>query len=133
MPIDVPIIRIASAVVLAALFIFINKRMHRAELSFTLGLIWLLAVSTAFVFSIFPASLSGLAHELGVQVPANFLFFASQFFLVLLVFGLTLKSARQEKRLTRLAQELALLRLDAAESPYPTNVEQPTRLVANKR
>lgn len=113
-------LRILSVVVLLGLLYFVNRRIQRAEISFTLGMLWNFALGLACVLTLFPQVLVWCAHTVGVQVPANFLFFAAQAFLLLLVFGLTLKSARQERQIVRLVQELALMKLELHQQTQET-------------
>lgn len=105
-------LRFSSTVLFLGLLYFVNRKLYRRELSFTLGTIWSLALLGALVLSISPKILFFFANQLGAEVPVHLLSFLVQLFLVLLVFGLTLKSAQQERKIIRLTQEIALLRLD---------------------
>lgn len=132
--IDFLILRILLTSILICLLFYVHKRLHKAELSFTLGIVWSIAILGALLLSIAPDLLSPITKLAGAELPVHFLFFMVQLFLVLIVFGLTLKSARQEHRMIRLTQEIALLRLENEQSNVLEAVV-PSRpaLVANQK
>lgn len=126
---DLFLLRMVSAALLCGLLLFVHKRLHRSEISFTLGVVWSLAIGGALILSLAPSLLSGMSSHAGAELPVHFLFFMVQFFLVLLVFGLTLKSAKQERQIIRLSQDAALLRLELEQSQaqgiqYSSGVEK---------
>ena len=59
----------------------------------------------------FPGLLDRASDLLGVQVPANLLFFAASMLLLLLSIQLSYEIGRLEERTRTLAEEVALLRL----------------------
>lgn len=98
------------SVLLFVLWIFfVNRQVNKGQLSFLLGAVWTTAFFVATISALFPNLLRSISSLLGVIVPANILFFASIIFLIVLCFGLTLKSSLHNRQLIRLAQDLALL------------------------
>jgi len=95
-----------------AVLLFTVELLRRNALREKYAVLWLLVALTGVVFTVFPNLLAGLAHRLGFQVPANLVFALAA--LVLLVVGmqLSLEVGRLEDRSQRLAEEVALLRLD---------------------
>jgi hypothetical protein len=67
------------------------------------------------VLTIFPGLLTGLARALGVAVPANLLFFVAIVFLVCVALHLSWELSRVEDETRKLAEDLALLRLELEE------------------
>ena len=130
---DFLILRIVSASILTGLLLYVHKRLHKAELSFTLGIVWSLAIAGALLLSIVPTFILPITRFVGAELPVHFLFFMVQFFLVLLVFGLTLKSSRQERQMTRLTQEIALLRLELEQEKEQQVIHSQPSLVANQK
>ena len=72
--------------------------------------IWLLVAIISLVLSIFPGILSSLSQHIGIQTPANALFLFGFYFVLLILFSLTISISKNSKRVKSLNQELALLK-----------------------
>lgn len=103
------VVRVISAAICVLLVLYVNRKSNRGDLSFTLTLVWTLAFLFGFTAALQPKVLKFISHISGAEVPANILFFASIFFLIVISFGLTLKVSRQSKQIIRLSQEIALI------------------------
>lgn len=90
-------------------FAFVFWLMRRGVLREKYAVLWLLLSGAALFFSIFPAALRWLSDMLGVETPANLLFFVTIVLLVLVAVQLSYELSRHEARIRRLAEEVALL------------------------
>ena len=73
------------------------------------AVLWLAFSGIALFFAVFPPALYWITALLGVQTPANLLFFVTVVLLVLVSVQLSYELSRHEARIRRLAEEAALL------------------------
>lgn len=90
-------------------FVFVFWLMRRGVLREKYAVLWLAVSGLALLLSIIPGALSGISDLLGVETPANLLFFVTIVLLVLVSIQLSYELSRHEARLRRLAEEVALL------------------------
>ncbi len=98
---------IGGAVILAVLF----EMLRRQRLREKYAVIWVVVVGLTVLLVVFPGILTWAANLLGVQVPANLLFFGASMLLLVLTIQLSYEIGRLEERTRTLAEEVALLRL----------------------
>lgn len=98
---------IGAALTLIVLF----EMLRRQRLREKYAVIWVVVVGATVVLAIFPGLLSRAADVLGVQVPANLLFFGAIMLLLVISIQLSYEIGRLEERTRTLAEEVALLRL----------------------
>lgn len=98
---------IGGAVTLVVLF----EMLRRQRLREKYAVIWVVVVAATLTLAIFPGLLSWAAAILGVQVPANLLFFGAIMLLLVISIQLSYEIGRLEERTRTLAEEVALLRL----------------------
>jgi hypothetical protein len=89
-------------------FLFILYLLRKGVLKEKYAVLWLAVSGIALFFAIFPGVLRAITEALGVQVPANLLFFATIVLLVLVSVQLSYELSRHEARIRRLAEEVAL-------------------------
>ncbi|MCW2781709.1 MAG: hypothetical protein JWR35_2158 [Marmoricola sp.] len=111
---------IGSAVIMVVLF----EMLRRQRLREKYAVLWFLVAVAALVVAFVPGALRGAADVVGVEVPANLLFFAASMFLMVISLQHSHELSRLEEKTRTLAEELALLRLDVdrargAENPAP--------------
>lgn len=117
---------LAGLLVLLLTFELLRRRALREKYA----ALWLLVALIALVFAIFPEVLNWLAGALGFQVPANLLFALAALVLLAVSMQLSLELGRVEDQSQRLAEEVALLRLDVEQlrggtpSPDPSQPEE---------
>ena len=87
------------------------EMLRRQRLREKYAVIWVVVVGATLVLAIFPGVLTWAAHLLGVQVPANLLFFGAIMLLLVISIQLSYEIGRLEERTRTLAEEVALLRL----------------------
>ena len=99
---------VGAAVVLGVIFELLRRRHLRGKYA----LLYLGLSVVVTLFAVVPSSLSALARLVGVEVPANLLFFVAIIVLLLVSMQLAYESGRLEEETRVLAEEVALLRLD---------------------
>lgn len=102
-----------TATVLAILtsvitLVFIVDLLRRGVLKEKYAVLWLAVASVALVLAVFPGLLEWITLTLGVEIPANLLFFATIVVLVLVAVQLSYELSRHEAQIRRLAEEAAL-------------------------
>lgn len=97
----------ASVIIFAVLF----EMMRRHQLREKYAVLWFLVALGALIVSVVPGLLSGAAEIVGVEVPANLLFFLASMLLLALSLQHSYELGRLEERTRTLAEEVALLRL----------------------
>jgi hypothetical protein len=102
---------IGSVLILAA----IVELLRRRQLKEKYAALWLIVGLVLVVFTAFPALLTRISSALGVAVPTNLLFFVAILFLVGVVLHLSWEASRLENETRKLAEDVAILRLDLAE------------------
>ena len=98
---------IGGVFTLAVLF----EMLRRQRLREKYAVIWVVVVCASLALAIFPGILTWSAGILGVQVPANLLFFGAIMLLLFISIQLSYEMGRLEERTRTLAEEVALLRL----------------------
>ena len=88
--------------------VFIIDLLRRGVLKEKYAALWLVVAGTALVLSIFPGLLRAITDLLGVEIPANLLFFVTIVVLVLVSVQLSYELSRHEAQIRRLAEEVAL-------------------------
>jgi hypothetical protein len=98
------------------------EMLRRQRLREKYALIWVVVAFSTVLLVIFPGLLTRAADLLGVQVPANLLFFVASMLLLLLSIQFSYEIGRLEDRTRTLAEEIALLtlRLDTLTPDEPS-------------
>lgn len=101
----------ASVTVLAFVFILLRRGVLREKYA----VLWLFTAAALVIMALFPQLVVVLAAALGIQIPANLLFFLMGVLLLLVSVQLSYELSQLESKTRRLAEELALLqqRVDA--------------------
>lgn len=96
----------------AATVLFVFEMLRRGILRERFAALWLIVSVVLLAVALFPRLLGMAADVFGVAVAANFLFFVSVIFLLLVAVQLSYEVSRLEGRSRRLAEDLALLRCE---------------------
>ena len=88
--------------------IFIIDLLRRGVLKEKYAALWLIVAGAALILSVFPGLLRAITDLLGVEIPANLLFFVTIVVLVLVAVQLSYELSRHEAQIRRLAEEIAL-------------------------
>lgn len=88
--------------------VFIVDLLRRGVLKEKYAALWLVVAGSALVLSVFPGLLRWITTVLGVEIPANLLFFVTIVVLILVSVQLSYELSRHEAQIRRLAEESAL-------------------------
>lgn len=92
--------------VLTAFFVF--RKIRKAQMQIADSLFWVIFIVVLVILSVFPQIANYACKWVGVMSPANFIFLAIIFLLLLKVFTMTVKISILENKLQTLVQEYAL-------------------------
>lgn len=98
---------IVAITIISALCIIINM-IRRKSLELRYALSWLTAGIGILILDLFPDLIKTIADIMGIDTPANMLFFLGFCFSLGLTFVLTIAISRMSVRMKKIAQELAL-------------------------
>ncbi|KJS15165.1 MAG: hypothetical protein VR69_14835 [Peptococcaceae bacterium BRH_c4b] len=91
-------------------FIFSLVKKETLELRYTL--IWIVTGIILVLIALQPQIVTIVANILGVGLPVNALFLVGILFALIILFTMTIALSKASVRIKRLAQELAILKLD---------------------
>ena len=111
-----------SAAILLALFEMLRR--HRLREKY--ALIWALVAVGIITVAAFPSLLVRSSEALGLEVPVNLLFFGAAFVVLVLTLQHSSELGRLEERTRTLAEEIALLRLEADGGASPSPLSEPS-------
>jgi hypothetical protein len=115
--------QVLGVVASAVTFVFVFWLLRRGALREKYAVLWLLFSGAALFFSIFPGALKWISDAIGVETPANLLFFVTIVLLILVAVQLSYELSRHEARIRRLAEEVALLNQDLRDRQKPDGGE----------
>ena len=98
---------------LSGSFIFlivVLRYVYKSKIKEAYALLWIAAALVTAVFAIFPEQLSSLAAVLGIVTPAFALILCMLGCILLLLFQITIIISGHHERITRLLEEIALLK-----------------------
>lgn len=100
---------ILGALLTVFVVVVVLRLVARRQLLVKYAALWIGVAILLSALAVFPALLQLLAGLLGFEVPSNMLFFASISLLLVIALQLSLEVSRVERRLQRVAEELALM------------------------
>ncbi len=98
------------ASVLFLCYIVLMLRNKKIELKYSL--IWLLAGICLLITALFPDLLKLLSKLLNIIEPVNTLFLSIIFFMLMIIFTLTIALSRNANRVKTLSQEIGILKME---------------------
>jgi hypothetical protein len=104
--------RPAALLMGALVLLLVIELLRRRQMREKYAALWLVIGSVAVVIAIFPDLLTVVTRLLGFAIPANLLFFGGSLVLMAISVQLSLELGFLEEKSRRLAEEVALLRLD---------------------
>lgn len=110
-----------SLLILVALF----EMMRRHRLREKYALIWAVVALGIITVAAFPGLLVRTSDWLGLEVPANLLFFIASMVIMVLTLQHSSELGRLEERTRTLAEEIALLRLEIEQHQRPGSTLHP--------
>lgn len=103
-------LQIEIAVAAIILFIIIITSIVKNRLSIKNSIAWLLLPIVLVIIAIFPDPLQSFAHWLGFETLSNFIFLVIIALLILICFFLTVSNSKQQDEITKLNQEMSILK-----------------------
>ena len=101
------------AVAAIVLFILIIISLKKNSFSIKSSVAWLLLPIICLIVAIFPEPLAALASWLGFETLSNFIFLVMIGSLIILCFFLTVTISHQQSKITKLIQEVSLLKKES--------------------
>lgn len=97
--------------ILALLFlVIIIISLKKNSMSIKSSVAWLLLPIAFILIAIFPEPIKIFANWLGFETLSNFIFFAIIALLIIICFSHTLVISRQQSQITKLVQEISILK-----------------------
>ena len=112
---------ILAALTALIIVIFIIDLLRRGVLKEKYAVLWLFFAGAALFFALVPSALYWLTSLLGVETPSNLLFFITIVLLVLVSVQISYELSRNEAKIRRLAEEVALLEEKTRRLSGPTD------------
>ena len=106
-----PTAQVVAIVGTGLMFGIVLELVRRRRLAERYALLWLLVAAALLVLAVFTGLLKTLAHLIGIEVPANFLFLAALALAFLLLLHFSVAATRLSDQTKILAMEIA--RIDA--------------------
>lgn len=100
---------VLAAIAAALVFAFIVWLLRRGVLKEKYAVLWLLVTLVAAILALVPGAPRWLADVVGVEIPANLLFFVTLVLLILVSVQLSYELSKHDAKIRRLAEESALL------------------------
>ena len=100
------IIAVMVLVFVGILFVMTLKKFIQPK--YTLA--WFLVSVGILILDIFPGLMTALSNAIGIFSPVNMVFFVGFLYMGFVIFALSVALSRMSGRVTRLTQEMALLR-----------------------
>lgn len=107
--ITLSIIRFGLIIVSLVFIAVIIRLIQRKHLSMKYSFLWLILLLVMLLCALLPILPYRLSGLLGFEVPANFIFLVAIFFLLAIALSLSIIVSKQQRRITTLIQELAIL------------------------
>ena len=101
-------IQIIVALFICLALVVIVDMIRKRALELRYALAWLIVGISVLIMDLFPGLIEWLSKAMGIETPANMLFFLGFCFSLGIIFVLTLAISRMSNRIKKLAQELAL-------------------------
>lgn len=117
MDIKLQLIMLASSILFLA-YVVTMVRNKKIALKYTLT--WLLTAFSFIVLSLFPSLLHSISRVLNIREPVNALFLIIIFFMLLIIFTLTIAMSRSTERVKNLTQEIGIIKLQLTNKENPS-------------
>ncbi len=88
--------------------VFVVRKIRKSQFKIGDSLYWLLFCLLLLVMSVFPDVIAFVSNLVGFESPSNFIFVAIIFLLLVKIFLLDVRVAKNEDRIARFAQKYSL-------------------------
>lgn len=103
------LIRILLIVISLVFAVVIARLVKKKRLSMKYSFLWIALLFVVFLCAVFPVIPYRMSDLLGFESPANFIFLVAIFFLLAIALSLSIVVSGQQRKITTLVQELALI------------------------
>lgn len=101
-----------SVTIVFFIYIIDMVRLRKLELKYTL--LWLFTSISFIAMAIFPDIIKWVADILSIKEPVNALFLITFFFLIMIIFSLTVAIAAKSRSIIALTQEIGLIKFEVS-------------------
>lgn len=120
------IVRIALIATSLAFASVIVRLVKRKQLTMKYSFLWIILLFVILLCAILPIIPYRISDILGFETPANFIFLVAIFFLLAIALSLSIIVSKQQRKITTLIQEVAIL-----ENNSKTNFDKLKTDIAN--
>jgi hypothetical protein len=106
------VLQIILIIASSAFFVYIFNMVRIKRLELRYALTWILTSFSFIILSVFPGVLRFVSKVLHIKEPVNTLFLSIIFFLIVIIFTLTLALSRNANRVKTLIQEVGIIKLE---------------------
>lgn len=124
--IQLSIVRIALIATSLAFASVIVQLVKRKQLTMKYSFLWIILLFVILLCAILPIIPYRISDILGFETPANFIFLVAIFFLLAIALSLSIIVSKQQRKITTLIQEVAIL-----ENNSKTNFDKLKTDIAN--
>lgn len=124
--IQLSIVRIAMIATSLAFASVIVRLVKRKQLTMKYSFLWIILLFVILLCAILPIIPYRISDILGFETPANFIFLVAIFFLLAIALSLSIIVSKQQRKITTLIQEVAIL-----ENNSKTNFDKLKTDIAN--
>ena len=124
--IQLSIVRIALIAASLAFASVIVRLVKRKQLTMKYSFLWIILLFVILLCAILPIIPYRISDILGFETPANFIFLVAIFFLLAIALSLSIIVSKQQRKITTLIQEVAIL-----ENNSKTNFDKLKTDIAN--
>lgn len=124
--IQLSIVRIALIATSLAFASVIVRLVKRKQLTMKYSFLWIILLFVILLCAILPIIPYRISDILGFETPANFIFLVAVFFLLAIALSLSIIVSKQQRKITTLIQEVAIL-----ENNSKTNFDKLKTDIAN--
>mgnify|MGYP000995701031 CR=1 FL=1 len=103
-------LRLVILFICVAILLCFMDMIRKDKISLKYSLPWLLSLVCVMLLAAFPGFINWVAGLLGVATPVNAVFFIVILMMLAFIFLISMISSRNSQRVTRLVQEVALLK-----------------------
>ncbi|MDX9871105.1 MAG: DUF2304 domain-containing protein [Clostridia bacterium] len=103
-------LRILILFICIAILVYFVDIIRKDKITLKYSLPWLAALTGVMLTAVFPGFINWVAQLLGIATPVNAIFFIVIMMMLMFIFLTSVISSRNAQRVTRLVQEVALLK-----------------------
>ena len=123
------ILQLILITITAIFCLFILAVTRKKKLSYKYTLLWLLFGVVTLLCAIFPSIVTNLAGLLHIKEPTNALFLIYIFFMIILIFYISIALSKMNEKLTKLIQRSAILEYEITKEREKNKTENNQKLL----